>query len=189
MSRKFEDHDNGWTTVIALDPGGTTGWSVMCVDVDALSDPDISILKSISHWAQGQVVGPENDQIKSIVDLLAAWPNAAVVIEDFILRKYVQGRELLAPVRITAAVEYVFWRGAEGIGQPGRPVFKQQPSLAMKTATDDRLRTWDLYLRDGNEHARDATRHAITFLRRASERPQLRHRAWPGWYDTDGDML
>lgn len=188
MGRHYRNVDNGWATVIALDPGGTTGWAVLCVEKDALSDPDLSILKSITHYAQGQVEGSENTQILACCELLAAWPYAAVVIEDFILRKFQQGREMLSPVRITAAIDYLFWRGLDDIDPPGRLVFKQQPSLAMRTATDDRLKTWGLY-RPGQEHARDATRHAITFLRRGSEKPRLRAMAWPHTYDSDGELL
>ena len=182
--------DNGWATVIALDPGGTTGWSVMCVETDALCDPEISILKSIVHWRQGEIaIGDEDDHVAALVELLAAWPHAAVVIEDFILRKYLQGREMLSPVRITAKVGYCFNRGLEGIEPPGRKIFLQQPSLAMKTATDDRLKDWGLYVREGGQgHARDATRHAITFLRRVSEKPMLRATAWPWIYDPSGGL-
>ena len=188
--RRYGGVDNGWATVVALDPGGTTGWSVMCVESDALSDPDISILKSIVHWRQGQVaICDEDDHVAALVELLAVWPHAAVVIEDFILRKYVSGRELLSPVRITAKVAYVFNRGLEGIEPPGRKIFRQQPSLAMSTATDARLKDWNLYVREGGEeHARDATRHAITFLRRASEKPKLRRMAWPWLYECDGNV-
>ena len=176
--------------MIALDPGGTTGWSVICVEQDALSDPDVSILRSIAHKAQGQVdLVDEDEHVGVLVELLAAWPYAAVVVEDFILRKYVKGRELLSPVRITAKVEYCFKRGLEGIDPPGRRIWLQQPGMAMSTATDARLKDWGLYVSaGGEEHARDATRHAITFLRRAGDRPKLRHAAWPMTYDTDGEI-
>lgn len=188
--RRYADVDNGWATVIALDPGGTTGWSVLCVEQDALSDPDVSILKSIAHKAQGQVdLADEDEHVGVLIELLAAWPFAAVVCEDFILRKYVTGRELLSPVRITAKVEYVFKRGLEGIDPPGRRIWLQQPGMAMNTATDARLKAWGLYISAGGMvHARDATRHAITFLRRCGDKPALRHAAWPMTYGVDGSI-
>jgi hypothetical protein len=109
------DLDNGWATVIGIDPGGTTGWSVMCVEPDCLSDPDVSVLKSIVHFAQGQVDGDEDDQAESLVGLIAAWPNAAVVVENFTLRTFKMSKELLSPVRITAKVGYVMKRGLEDV--------------------------------------------------------------------------
>jgi hypothetical protein len=189
MPNRVYDADNGWATVIAVDPGGTTGWCVMCVEPDCLSDPDVSVLQSISHYAWGQVDGEENGQAHALVDLIAAWPHAAVVFENFTLRTFKQSRELLSPVRITAKVDYVLHRGIEDVYPAGRRIWLQEPSMAKSTATDDRLKDWGLYRREGGqEHARDATRHAITFLRRASDRPNLRHNAWPTLYDKAGDL-
>lgn len=188
MPKRVYDSGNGWATVIALDPGGTTGWSVMCVEPDCLSDPDISVLQSITHWAQGQVDGNENEQAKELVQLIASWPHAAVVCENFTLRTYKQSRELLSPVRVTAKIDFAMHHGMEGIIPSGRRIWLQEPSMAKKTATDERLRDWGLYRREGGEeHARDATRHAITFLRRCSDRPKLRHHAWPKLYNTKGE--
>ena len=62
--------------------------------------------------------------------------------------------------------------------------------MAKNTATDDRLKAWDLYQREGGmEHARDADRHAITFLRRASGSKQLRANSWPLMFDKHGRLL
>lgn len=190
MPIRYHDLDNGWATVIAVDPGGTTGWSVMCVEPDCLADPEISVLASIVHWASGQVDGEENAQAHALVTLIASWPHAAVVCENFTLRTFKQSRELLSPVRITSKLDYVMNRGLEDVAPAGRRIWLQEPSMAKGTATDDRLKDWGLYRRvGGEEHARDATRHAITFLRRASDRPKLRHSAWPLLYDTKGELL
>ena len=43
----------------------------------------------------------------------------------------------------------------------------QMASLAKTTVTDDRLRRWGLWAK-GSSHARDAIRHAVTYLRRYS---------------------
>lgn len=184
------DADNGWITVVAIDPGGTSGWSVMCVEADALVDPDVSILRSISHRASGQVAGGNEDlHARELVDLIAAWPLAAVVIEDFQLRTFKQSRELLSPVRLTAKIDYAIWWGMQDCEPPERRAFRQTPALAKNTATDERLKQWRLYIREGGlEHARDADRHAITFLRRAKDKAKLRHAAWPHMFDEDGDL-
>lgn len=186
---RFDAENTGWAVTCWLDPGGTSGWSVMCVEPDALSDPDVSVLKSISHKAQGQVTGDEDVQAKTLLELFALWPDAACGCEDFIVRKYLQGREALSPVRITSKIEMGMRWGMFDV-HANRRLWKQQPSLAMNTATDARLKDWGLYIAEGGEeHARDASRHSITFLRRASERPALRHAAWPHLYDEQGELL
>jgi hypothetical protein len=180
-------------TVISLDPGGTTGWSVFSVEPDSLVDNDISILKSITHWRSGQIVGPEWQQEDSILELLAAWPGAAVCTEQFIPRQANMGDEMYSPMRLNVLVKWAMRRGFDGVdefGNPPRQTFTQQPSMAMGTATDERLKAWGLYVREGGqEHARDATRHGITFLRRAKEKRNLRYRAWPNLFDREGMLL
>jgi hypothetical protein len=180
-------------TVVSLDPGGTTGWCVFSVYPDCLVENDISILASITHWRSGQIVGPETQQEDSILELLAMWPGAAVCTEQFIPRQANMGDEMYSPMRLNVLVKWAMRRGFDGVdefGNPPRQTFTQQPSLAMGTATDARLKDWGLYERSGGqEHARDAVRHGITFLRRAKEKNNLRYRAWPRLYAKDGSLL
>lgn len=184
-----EPEDSGWATVVALDPGGTTGWSVLMVHPEALRCPEVPVLANIEHFVQGQFTGDEDEQARACVELVECWGDAAVVIEDFVLRTFRMDSDLLAPVRVTAKVEFGL-KCAEGLGgfQRNRTrVFKQQPALAMSTATDARLKEWALYVAEGGEqHARDATRHGITFLRRAKEKRALREEAWPALYGRVG---
>ena len=147
--------------VLAVDPGGTTGWCVVGVHPDALSgDPEIRILENVEFWTCGQFEGAENDQSDEIVELVATWPSARLVLEEFILRKPSMGRELLSPVRISAVIDWAV-----------RPRYwvRQQPALAMTTITDDRQKDMGLWV-PGKEHARDAIKHAFTFLKRQRER-------------------
>lgn len=190
----WEIEDNPFITAIWLDPGGTTGWCVMSVLPEALSDPDVRILDNIYHWTSGQVGGPEPDQADEIADLITAWPGALVGIESFELRQYRKDKDLLSPVRLGAMFEWAALRGG-GAGRrqdiPPSPVEWQSPSLAKSTAPDSSLKDWGLYRSEGGEqHARDATRHAITFYRRCKagahgspsaegRAAALRARAWP----------
>lgn len=186
-------------TVIAIDPGETTGWAMWNVYPEALCDPNEKILSNIHLWTHGQVECVErfdNDEfedkgvafvneseaigVAELVSLLRNWDSATVVIESFILRQQRKDSSLLSPVRISAALSQWLW-------QQRRSYFIQQPSLAKTTATDDRLKKWGLYHRSGGMiHARDADRHAITFLRRCSVDPNLRHMAFPHLYDKEG---
>lgn len=172
-------------TVLALDPGGTTGWSVMSFHAVALFDPEVPVLENIEFWQHGQIdcgtlkgnrgtsgVGDIEDGVSThgeaagvneIISLIRAWPGAAVVIEDFIIRQTNQSRDFLSPVRITAAINQYMYNQK-------RHMYYQQPALAKTAATDDRLKLWKLYDRSGGlNHARDADRHAITFANRVKQ--------------------
>jgi hypothetical protein len=167
----------------SFDPGGTTGWSVLHVHAEALADPDIPILSNVLHWAHGQLVGPENEQASQILGIIAQWPGCAVLFEDFVLRVKSGDRDLLSPVRITAKVEYgLFLAGTQEI-------YKQMPSEAKSVATDDRLKSWGFYQREGGlEHARDADRHGLSWLRKCKQHSWLRARCWPYLYGPGGEF-
>lgn len=123
----------------------------------------------------------ESAGVSELLSLIETWPGAAVVTEDFILRKFDQGRDILAPVRVMEKFEFGLWV----LGRD-KQSFRQQPSMAKTTVTDQRLKNWGFYRRDGGlRHARDADRHAITFLRRCSQGKAgrlLREKAWPHLY-------
>lgn len=165
---------SGMPTVIAFDPGGTTGWSAFTVHPDALCDPDVSILENIIHWDQGQIEGDEVSQADCIIEMLDMFDGAAVLFEDFELHNLAAE---LSPVRLTAVATWACQR----LFEPARTIYLQMPSM-MTTASDDRLRRWGLYRRDNQPHARDATRHAIVFLRRAKNNLGIRKAAWPHAY-------
>lgn len=154
-------------TCVAFDPGGTTGWAVFTIYPDAMKDPEYKILHNVVSWNCGQFTGSENQQLDEMLDLCAAWDEADIVSEDFILRQYRKDRELLTPVRLNAGLEYGLWLAADRKAELVRPIYLQQPSLAKSTMTDPRLKEAG-YLEPtaGTPHARDAVRHALTFLRR-----------------------
>jgi hypothetical protein len=185
-------------TVIAIDPGGTTGWSLISVHPEALTNPHATILENIFVHQHGEVdcgshrgnlgtslhSGISTDgEFSGVYDLakfIDGWPCAAVVIEDFVLRQMRMDRELLSPVRVTSALGYLLWK-------QGRDYHVQQPADAKKTCTDDRLKSWGMYDPYGSlRHARDADRHAILFLRKAKQRAAFRASAWPHLYGEQG---
>ena len=176
-----------YANTVWFDPGGTTGWAIFSIHPDALDNPELSVLDNINHWSCGQFTGLENVQVRHALDLITVWEDAAIGIEDFVLRVHSTDRSVLAPVRVTAAIEFEMWCGNTGStpidadrSLPSRKILKQQPSLAMDTVTDDRLKRWGFYARTvGSGHGRDAVRHALTFLRRAKGDAALRTDAWP----------
>lgn len=185
-------------TVIAIDPGGTTGWSLISVVPEVLFEDDALILDNILQHQHGQVdcgthrgnLGTSlhdgistHGEFSGVYDLakfVRSWPSSAVVIEDFILRQFRNDRELLSPVRVTAALGHQMWL-------TGRDYHVQSPADAKTTCNDDRLKSWGLYDASGAlQHARDADRHAILFLRKAKSRPAFREMAWPHLFGPDG---
>lgn len=186
-------------TVIAIDPGGTTGWSLISVHPESLTTADADWRDNIFDHEHGEVdcgshrgnlgtslhSGISTDgEFSGVYDLakfIHGWPCAAVVIEDFVLGQFRKDRDLLSPVRITAALGYAIWRTS------GREYFTQTPADAKRICTDDRLKEWKMYDPYGGlRHARDADRHAILFLRKAKAKKAFRARAWPHLYSEDG---
>lgn len=119
-----------------------------------------------------------------------------VLIEDFIPRKQDKKRSFLSPVRITAQLDYCLWlRGVGSWRQSG--VDAGVGSNNWSGANDKRLEEWGFYEpRSGKgaglPHARDADRHAITWLRRCKgsgaggnkKASLLRAECWPGAFRT-----
>lgn len=186
------------TRVIAIDPGGTTGWSMISIVPEVLIVDNAHILDNIINHQHGQVdCGTRRGNLDSslhpgisthgefsgVYDLakfIRSWPCAAVIIENFTLRQLRMDSDLLSPVRVTAALGQRLW-------ETGRDYHVQSPSDAKNVCTDDRLKEWGLYdATDGMKHARDADRHAILFLRKAKSNKRLRELAWPHLYGEDG---
>ena len=173
-------------TLITFDPGGTTGWCVMQVHPEALSEPGYTVLDNVEHWAQGQITGAESRQIHEMAVLVAAWPGACIVSEDFQLATSVGGHDVLSPVRINGGLAYALWLQNRGM-------MLQNRSDRM-VASDDRLKSWGFYVREGGaEHARDATRHALVWWRKcrgpSAKAREMRAASWPMFYGMDGRLL
>lgn len=143
--------------VLALDPGGTTGWAIFQVHPDAMGgDPDFPVMDNVEWWTAGEIEGEQPDQLDQLVALINEWPAARLVTEQFKVRSI---QALLDPAEINAALKWAV--------RPRYFVF-QNPDMAMKTVTDDRQKSWGYWI-PGKPHARDAVKHAITFLKRRKE--------------------
>lgn len=169
--------------VLAYDNGTGSGWaylSLQAEDLGAVSTGNASFLAVDS----GEFGGPahrgmsEFEVCNKLVELaLVGAPCAALVFERFTLRKFNSSREFLSAERINFGLSYDLWlQGDE------RQIFWQSPEMAKTTMPNERLKAMgkDFY-RPGKrwKDANDAMRHAITFLRRAADKPDLRKRAWP----------
>mgnify|MGYP003514018621 FL=1 len=179
-------------TVLAFDPGETTGWCVISVKplwFNGFHDYGGTPLESFDLFRYGQIdcvskdldgwfgtaqkhaginMAGENAGIEMMVGMACyAYPKSVVVVEDFIpdMKRMDQARHTLSPVRITAGLSFGMSQELSHGRLSDERIFIQNRSLAKTTCTDDRLKRWGMYDSKSGAHARDATRHAYYFLR------------------------
>jgi hypothetical protein len=152
-------------TTMWFDQGGTTGWAIVSVWAEAVTLREFSILRNIISWSAGEFTGSEGSQVDQMMELVKAWEDNvdSIGYEDFILRTFSMGRELLSPVRLGARFEdRMYTSDRMNLLAPC-----QLASLAMSTVTDERLKMWGFWPPlTGKEHARDALKHCLTYLKR-----------------------
>ncbi|AON97490.1 resolvase [Rhodococcus phage ChewyVIII] len=181
--RVFElDKTNPKIRVVAFDPGGTTGWSVMETTLEALNDNTVPVHEILTGWWHGQIVcndekidNYEQVAIDAMAELITAQvvdvDDIAIVVESYQIRSKRTDKETISPIRFIAGIEQYVWDMYRYMAQQG-------PSE--KTGvTDERLETWGLYLRDGQQHARDADRHALLFLKKLRAKKSLQRKHFP----------
>lgn len=191
---KLGSAHSGWATTVWIDPGGTTGWGVMSIDpLDLIGDKPIH--ECIAHWACGDIHGNENQMASEVMELYSVWEDAAIGIESFLIRKFLQHAEFLSPVRIRSKVEYALWLQEKWASQEesravgrGRHLFIQSPADAKNTLNNDRQRDYGLW-EPGPDHKRDAVKHCYLFLSRMRAKPKARYYAWPKLFKTNGEPL
>ena len=165
--------------IVGIDPGGTTGWCILTIPTKSIFGNESG---AILNWETGEWFGDENKQTDAICEFartrqsLAYKVGPALVVEKWDHDPSFNNtdEEPYSPLRIGAKLGY-----AQHLGKIGDATLSWQGrTQAKSTATDARLREWGLYTR-GSDHERDATRHAITALRRAKTDPRWATRLWP----------
>jgi hypothetical protein len=163
-------------TVIAFDPGSTTGWAIATVHPEAFTEPEVRVMDNILHFAFGEFFGTEYRIVLQMVELWRGWPGAACVIEDFILdpsKARIKSRELLSPVRITAGFKFHSLEAEV-------PTTMQLKDYAFRTITDERLAAAGYFEQTaGMKDARAAVKHLLTFLKRLKKDRALLARTFP----------
>lgn len=142
------------TRVLSLDPGGTTGVAVIEYD-----DVSVALL--------------ETTQVKGDLRGFLQWqktfdtPIDQIVCESFTLRPGIHGVNL-APTYVIGALEALY---------QNYDIIYQEPKLK-PLCDDERLKRFGFY-QTAMQHANDAVRHAIIYLRNNRHVPTLRM----GWKD------
>lgn len=164
---------------MGIDPGVTTGVTILTVPIESIIEgapPEIADKEF--HEVYGNIYMQVDALSKYALKL--AYPSGikpVMVYEAFDLDPHYHSRdpELLSPVRLIGAIEY-----AHCCNHFGNVVLTSQSrQLSKGSATNDRLEAWGLYTAD-SDHIRDATRQAITFIRRLKMNQKLRRMTWAG---------
>lgn len=165
---------------VAGDPGGTTGAAVVSVPRDTVfgKAPYAGIrIEDYLHLS-----GSEPEMAGALAELWLLYKQIAgervpLILERFSLRVMSRDERMLSPVRITALIkERVPVLDSAGRAQ----VFFQDVGEAKRVVSNARLKAWGIEapLIGGEDHARDALRHDVLFLRRAAQSRSLRQEAW-----------
>jgi hypothetical protein len=149
------DGTSGDPTVVWYDGGGTTGWTVISVHPDALTDPECRVTDNITHFATGEFYGNEFMQVDQMISLAELWPGAAIGVEQWVHYDSTHGRKdsnMTSLERINAAFRYGLyhrcWERAEFVvavngklGEPidllspeGNPIRREPPLVHRQTA-------------------------------------------------------
>lgn len=193
-----EDYGVGKNLVIfAVDPGTSTGWSALKVPVARLVATGATRTLPWCRWRHGTVLRSGTlgtghlaqavDDSRHVTHLMnvarkvheemvfdgdedEGWPadEFVFVLESFSLRMLSMDTNLLAPVRVLDRLVDRLWTAGSRV-----PVFYQSPSDAKNSVSNERLKRWHMYDPSSGEHARDADRHAILFLRRFADSREL----------------
>jgi hypothetical protein len=165
--------------VLAIDPGGTSGWVCITVPRLCVFGPAPS---EIWEWDYGEFSGAEPVQAIAIARLareiqsLDYLIGPAIIVEDWDIDTKFKSTdpETLSPVRLGAMLTLLQHQKLLG----DATLHFQGRGIAFSTMTDDRLRRNGLWV-EGSDHIRAATRHAITALRLARENPVFAKELWP----------
>lgn len=142
-------------TLLSLDPGGTTGASVIFYNDQTL---ELIEVKQVKDGLKGFLNWSENTNFNYFDE---------IICESFTLRPGVHGADI-TPAYIIGALEALL---------PGGPEVTYQAPSQKKLCGDDRLKNMNLHT-PGMQHANDATRHGIIYLRNRMHLPTLK-KGWP----------
>jgi hypothetical protein len=146
------------STILSLDPGGTTGYAIFDVQQDEF--PELIM--------RGQIAGSLKGFIDFVDDVLSDIAIDAIVCESFTLREGVYGADL-SPVYIIGALEGMYGKLI--------PIKYQEPKIK-PLCDDNRLKKMGLHI-PGKPHANDAVRHFVISMRNSKHMPTLE----AGWKD------
>jgi hypothetical protein len=175
-----------YASVLAIDPGGTTGWAfVKDAELRAHEDSFDVVADQLAAMSEIEMVNQIMKMLKFFRRKDSQNHGVALVVEDFVPRQFDASRSFLSPVRLNAMLSYAISLEGWAVGI-GNGIEFQSASTGKSTITDDYLRMSGYYL-TSQPHANDAIRHALTYLRRIDNSGFIHLNAcaylWPGELD------
>jgi hypothetical protein len=158
--------------VIALDPGGTTGWAMY--SAERMEDPIANVFEYYNEqWTQGQL-GPEphHAELLHLMEMMHV-ESYRVVCESF------EFRGGAAKVRDNLNLDAKEYIGVVKLFAQERKVPTRFQTAAMGKGfiTDDKIKRAGLW-HPGWRHAMDAQRHLLYYLVNIEGRRDLARRWW-----------
>jgi hypothetical protein len=135
----------------------------------------------IIEWDYGTFQGPEPKQAREIASYVREQQGMSYKVGPAVITEAWDqdptfkstDPEALSPCRINAMLDLLHYMNL----MDDATITQQPRSMAMSTATDERLKKWKLYV--AHKDIRAATRHAITALRRAGQSREFALKLWP----------
>lgn len=150
MLNKLKRYPLAPRTILAFDPGETTGWARVCWDQPF--DPQFAICDQVETSSVAQATDAYDS-------LLYRFLPDIVLIEEYRVYSWKSDQHKWSDVitlRLIGCLETL-------CHQRELKWHKQMAVQAKEFCTDDKLSSWDLYEK-GKKHGRDAMRHACQFM-------------------------
>ena len=145
LTRKLDKRGN--ISVLAFDPGHTTGWAMF----------ENGTLHECGEIDTSDMI----TAVKEIDLIIGSYSPTVVVMEDYRVyrwrAKHHIGSELLT-VQVIGAIQTIAIQ--EGITD----IFQQPAHIAKGFCTNAKLQEWEFYQEHGDKHANDAIRHGCYYL-------------------------
>jgi hypothetical protein len=143
-------------SILAFDPGGTTGWAF--IGYEQNTEPVV--------FESGQIPDGHKGFIEWWNRKVQYLPDTKIVCESFTLREGVRGVNL-EPCYVIGALEALH----------GDSIVYQSP-MYKSFCDNDALKALGFYI-PGQQHARDAFRHAVAYLRTHEKHIPTLRKGWP----------
>lgn len=157
-----------WKSIVALDPGGTTGWAALTYDKDIELEGGFDTARSKEGytWEYGHI-GPHEHHTELWNFLNEYYDDSlTVVCESFEFR---QGKQRTG-INLMSK-EYIGVTKLFG-DRHGIPVVFQTAAHGKGFVTDEKIKCLDLWV-PGKKHAMDAMRHLLTYVVQKERRFEL----------------
>jgi hypothetical protein len=143
-------------SILSFDPGGTTGWAFIGYEDD--TEPVV--------LAYGQIPDGHVGFIQWWNQRVQYLPDTVIVCESFTLRQGIPGVNL-EPCYVMGALQALY----------DDKIVYQSP-MFKSFCDNDALKAMDFYVK-GQQHARDAFRHAVAYLRTHEKHVPTMKKGWP----------